>query len=648
MLFYDSIGLLVPKLADDVTGPALNSLDKSSRLVISTRATFSGYLLNGRVYPGIHMKDATATWCDAKHGGRSTYNRPFLVNHNLDSDPVGRVVSASYHQLKSGRDFLEDFKRPDTQFPGGSGYIQLTAHITNPDAIEKCLRGEYLTVSTAYDSSIAVCSVCGTNVAEEKWCGHVPGKSYEVEDEDSKVLCYFVPGPMSYREISFVNQPAQPQAVVSTMTLEDAQQVFPSGGTNLQIPVDLSIFRDSDASAVPLTGGSVKVKRRRSISTAIGIDAPAPKSEDSVVDVLVRMKALSSDALMVNRTPFVGISPENGMDHVHVFYGWVETDGAVHGFSSYEGPLPTGNTKPTYHSHLIEDEVSDFNAEAITVESTSVDDHKHSMALVLHPVNKETEDSVIHLDSLKPMVESAERRIREIGSADARDANLEARLIDLGSDVHNLDNALKVLGYAKLDDAVFIRVMRGITERAVTLGYDKILRQAAEEDMTKPNESNPPATPAPDKGGSDVDRLRTLTDELTAKAGELKSVTTDRDNKSKELEAANKRIAELETQLHTANCDKLALTRALNRDETFDSPESLRAHSTELQKRATNSVLDSLADADRKLARSLKLLPGLGRLIENKEDSEPAAETEQEHDGKFGKLNTPLRASDAI
>lgn len=635
MLFRDFIGVEIPKLDAQTTDLAVKAIDGKTKLVVTAKATFSGYLLNGRVYPGIHMRDATGTWCDAAHGGRSMYNKPVLVNHDLDADPVGRVAKASFHSIKSGRDFTEDFKNPDTSYPGGSGFIQLSLHVTNPDAIEKCLRGEYLTLSTAYDSNITVCSVCGTNIAEEKWCGHLPGKRYEVEDEDQKVLCYFVPGPMVYREVSFVNQPAQPQAVISTMSLEDAAQVFPVGTTNLGVRAEIALFRDSEQIMSTAPSETGKVRRRRSISVAAKIDgdkASDPKRAllQDIVDDLVAKRALKSDSLMVSRWPFVGVSSESGMDHVHVFFGSVNPDGKVTGFSWYEGPMPTGEAQPEYHGHSIDAKIEDFNAKSVDVSSSESEGHSHTIPLVLHPVQKEEGDTANSLDTIKKMVEIAEYRIGDQVSADARSVSFESRLSDLGSDAQQLGAVLEIIGYAKVDDATAHRMVRGVAERVVELGLDKVLRLPAEEKMTKPTE---PSKNEPADNGADIERFRTLTDEVAQKTGELKSLTVDRDNKVKELESATKRIAELESALHQSNCDRLALARAFLRDEDCETPEQLKALSTELVARSKDSVLDGLKDIDKKLPRALKSFHGvsLGTLMKG-DEAQPAAPLEPETD----------------
>ncbi|RKZ12961.1 hypothetical protein DRQ53_14040, partial [bacterium] len=188
-------------------------------LKVSIRATHSGSLVNNRVYKGIHMKDATSTWTDP-------YSRPILTHHADGGgmfgppaeDPKGRVVSAEFTQLRKGSGFENDFKRP--QLGGmGSGYITVEAFITDWDAIQKILDGRYLTVSSSQTTDEMVCSVCQQDWFKD-YCEHSPGETYEVETGKGKkakvreYFCYGIAGPLVYRELSFVNVPAQPNAKV--------------------------------------------------------------------------------------------------------------------------------------------------------------------------------------------------------------------------------------------------------------------------------------------------------------------------------------------------------------------------------------------------------------------------------------------------
>lgn len=196
-------------------------------LKVSIRATNSGSLVNNRVYKGVHMLDAVETWM-------KPYPRPILIHHADGGmfgppaeDPKGRIQKAEFTQLRKGKAFENDYKRPEVGGMG-SGFITVEALITDPDAISKVLDGRYLTVSSSQTTNSMNCSICGQDWFED-YCDHQPGKTYNIEvgkgerKETREYLCYGVAGPLVYRELSFVNVPAQPNAQVLGILQADAK-----------------------------------------------------------------------------------------------------------------------------------------------------------------------------------------------------------------------------------------------------------------------------------------------------------------------------------------------------------------------------------------------------------------------------------------
>jgi len=196
ILVKDSISLLQDLLESN----------KKPVLQVKFDATHSGRLTNRRVYPGRHMKNSVNSFLEP-------YPKPILKHHNDESDPIGRIISATYVQLKKGDDFKFDYKNPTEDT--GSGFIKLSGNIVDVDAIEKFIDGRYNTVSTrqAFDSML--CSICGkdffeTDSEDEEPCRHFPGRTYTVDKKN--FLCYGITGPLRYREVSIVNIPGDDQA----------------------------------------------------------------------------------------------------------------------------------------------------------------------------------------------------------------------------------------------------------------------------------------------------------------------------------------------------------------------------------------------------------------------------------------------------
>jgi hypothetical protein len=264
-LNYKDIPVL--KDAQNYVEDLMKDSSKKLSLTIVSNATYSGYFLNGRVYPGKYVKAGTPTWTDAEHGGVSPYSAPVLKNHKKDTDPIGRVVYAEYRHLLNGDAWENDWRNPATGLDKGSGLIRITASISDQEEIQKFLDGRHKTLSTTSVTKMLTCSVCGTNIMKDGFCGHQPGEFYEPTSDSplagaEKVMGYFITGPKTYKEVSVVTDPAQPHAVVDTVKLiSDSIQSkknldsllyacsFDVAGTNL----DLIIRDDATGNFVPLT-----------------------------------------------------------------------------------------------------------------------------------------------------------------------------------------------------------------------------------------------------------------------------------------------------------------------------------------------------------------------------------------------------------
>lgn len=176
-------------------------------LICEVNATHAGTLINNRIYPPDSMKKGIRTWT-------SPYKKPVLTNHDDTKDPVGRVISAKY--LKTDKGMTDTDYKPILRESEGYGYQRLTVKITDPEAIKKILDGRYQTVSVRMSTDHCLCSICGTDWSGgEGPCEHIPGTKY-----DGK-LAYMTTGDLSYRELSFVNIPADEYAGVKEAIISE-------------------------------------------------------------------------------------------------------------------------------------------------------------------------------------------------------------------------------------------------------------------------------------------------------------------------------------------------------------------------------------------------------------------------------------------
>ncbi len=224
---------------------ALSNNQGRYSLKVSIRATHSGYIVNRRVYPGIHMERAVGSWVTPADGGTAAYNKPIMINHDQEdvNKIIGRVKKAEFIKLKQGNDFLHDFKNPSTGGDLGSGYIILSANITDASSIQKIMDETYQSVSTGATTSEARCSICGSNWLDHDGdiCEHMPGKKYKIGDND--YLCYIVTGPLDYREASYVAVPAQPYAKTLLASIEEKK--LKDSGNIYHVTEDKEALHDS-------------------------------------------------------------------------------------------------------------------------------------------------------------------------------------------------------------------------------------------------------------------------------------------------------------------------------------------------------------------------------------------------------------------
>lgn len=199
-----------------------NGVRKGYSLVCEVDATHAGTLINGRIYPPKSMKKGLKSWTQP-------YKKPVLTNHNADQDPIGRVIKAEY--LKTPRGLDNSDYEPILNQSDGYGFQHLIVKITDQNAIQKILDGRYETVSVRMSTNHAFCSICGTDWSHDGPCDHIPGQKYD------KKLAYITTGDLLYKELSFVNMPADEFAGVKGALLKEEDSELK--------PIDMSLYASS-------------------------------------------------------------------------------------------------------------------------------------------------------------------------------------------------------------------------------------------------------------------------------------------------------------------------------------------------------------------------------------------------------------------
>ena len=174
-----------------------NTAEAASRrsggpVIANLAAIHAGTTKNDTVYGADKLrgndedKTGVASWTHP-------YQKPVLTHHNKHSDPIGRVEEAKY-------------------VSGTKPFIKLKVKVSEEEAAQKVLDGRYDTVSIGAETDSAICSICGTDIVQEGFCGHMKGKSYEGE------TARWILGNLWFNEVSYVNVPADDQA--STLSTE--------------------------------------------------------------------------------------------------------------------------------------------------------------------------------------------------------------------------------------------------------------------------------------------------------------------------------------------------------------------------------------------------------------------------------------------
>lgn len=163
---------------------------------VVVEATHTGINKNKVSYSYESLELSTDSWTN-------NYSKPVLLNHDMSSDPMGRVVNSVFKQS-----VIEPQKY----------CIQLTLEIQNKAAIERFLDGRYKTFSIGGYTDSAKCSVCGKDMIADGFCGHQRGKKYDDKE------CYWHLGRMDYDEISVVNSPADVHAQALSVDIVETDE----------------------------------------------------------------------------------------------------------------------------------------------------------------------------------------------------------------------------------------------------------------------------------------------------------------------------------------------------------------------------------------------------------------------------------------
>jgi hypothetical protein len=179
--FTESVGVYLPKFNENQSGFFAES--ENNQLIVEIAAIHAGLTANYNNYPEEELKASLKSWVDP-------YPKPIILNHDPESDSMGRVMAARMDKEKDGTPFS-----------------RLQVAVLNREAIEKVLDGRYMTGSVGGKAESAKCSICNVDWAKPTEgmgmpCKHKRGQVYNGK------LAFFNLSGLSWKEYSFVNIPA--------------------------------------------------------------------------------------------------------------------------------------------------------------------------------------------------------------------------------------------------------------------------------------------------------------------------------------------------------------------------------------------------------------------------------------------------------
>lgn len=175
------------------------SFNSKHGLIIEVAAIHEGLTSNYNFYSAAELEKALQSWVEP-------YPKPIILNHDLSTEPIGRVMAAKMDKEEDGTPF-----------------VRLQIAITDPAAAQKVIDKRYLTGSVGGRAGKAVCSISGEDLAAEDDSGRPKALKYKRGKVYKGKLAYINMEDISFKEYSFVNQPADQKSGVRGIAPTDGK-----------------------------------------------------------------------------------------------------------------------------------------------------------------------------------------------------------------------------------------------------------------------------------------------------------------------------------------------------------------------------------------------------------------------------------------
>ena len=200
------------------TKDGTKNVDMETKIVAYNVITTSDKIINGRMYPDPYVKITALEdrWVQK-------YAKPFLVNHDIYTEALGRICDAVYYKHDDetqigGKekipDEVLDYFKSKKCFDEGTGSVIGKIMVTK-DTVEKIKSGVYFTTSQSSATDGYVCNICGSNYFE---CSHCAGREYE--KDGNQITCVPQTKDLFPIENSSVNSPANDSSILILFDLK--------------------------------------------------------------------------------------------------------------------------------------------------------------------------------------------------------------------------------------------------------------------------------------------------------------------------------------------------------------------------------------------------------------------------------------------
>lgn len=196
--FIENFTVLLPDFSKSDVNFS-ESFNSKSGLIIEVAAIHEGLTSNYNNYSSVELEKALQSWVEP-------YPKPIILNHDLNNEPIGRVIAAKMD------------KEAD-----GSSYVRLQVAITDPIAAQKVLDKRYLTGSVGGRAGKAICSISGEDLATEDGSGRPRVPKYKRGKVYKGKIAYLDMQDISFKEYSFVNVPADSKSGVRSTSDKGAE-----------------------------------------------------------------------------------------------------------------------------------------------------------------------------------------------------------------------------------------------------------------------------------------------------------------------------------------------------------------------------------------------------------------------------------------